>query len=122
MRKSWFVLPACVLVVACADGSDIQVRGDDGKDAAFDAKPESNRDGSSADGGTDGSIMAPDFDGGNPVGPDGQALKPCVHNEDCAVPNLCEGNNGQECRAGYCVGTGAPHSCDDGVSLHRRHL
>jgi hypothetical protein len=43
------------------------------------------------------------------------AAKACVHDSDCAVANLCAGNNGQECRGGFCVATGKPHVCSDGV-------
>ena len=48
---------------------------------------------------------------GGPVGGN-----PCVKNDDCKAPNLCQGNNGMECKGGYCVQTGKPMNCDDGVA------
>jgi hypothetical protein len=43
------------------------------------------------------------------------SLQTCVHNSDCTSPNLCVGNNGVECAGGFCVPTGKPMQCDDGV-------
>ena len=40
----------------------------------------------------------------------------CVHNDDCKAANLCVGNGGQACVGGFCVATGKPQNCDDGVA------
>jgi hypothetical protein len=60
----------------------------------------------------DAGTAPPSADGA--VSVDGK--QPCVHNDDCTGPNLCQGNNGLQCLGGFCVPTGRPMSCDDGVS------
>ncbi len=42
----------------------------------------------------------------------------CVHDGDCTagVPNLCLGTNGVAFHGGFCVPTGKPMNCDDGIS------
>src|SRR5438552_11713285 len=55
-----------------------------------------------------------DTGAGNSEG--GTKPEPCVHTDDCKAPNLCSGNNGRACVAGFCVPTGKPQSCDDGIA------
>ena len=45
-------------------------------------------------------------------------LQTCVHNSDCTagVANLCQGNNGVACLGGFCIPTGKPENCDDGIA------
>jgi hypothetical protein len=45
----------------------------------------------------------------------GNVGAPCAKNDDCTAPNLCQGNNGVTCKNGYCVQTGMPQNCDNGV-------
>ena len=47
---------------------------------------------------------------------DANGLQTCVHNTDCTSPNLCVGDNGVECAGGFCVPTGQPMNCDDGIA------
>jgi len=47
---------------------------------------------------------------------DAGAKQPCTHNQDCTGPNICSGNNGLACLGGFCVPTGKPMNCDDGVA------
>jgi hypothetical protein len=61
-------------------------------------------------GATDGGVEGGE-DGGN-----GNTGQPCVKNDDCSRPDLCQGNNGLECKGGFCVETGKPMNCDDGVA------
>ncbi len=66
---------------------------------------------------TEGTNFTPG-DGGVDVieaGPPPQG-KPCVHNDDCTAPNLCQDSNGQACVGGFCEPTGKPMNCDDGVA------
>ncbi|MBX3192568.1 MAG: hypothetical protein KF819_36625, partial [Labilithrix sp.] len=61
----------------------------------------------------DGSVgVSPD---GGSGGDDGATRQPCVHNDDCTGPNLCQANNGLACMGGFCVPTGKPMNCDDGI-------
>jgi len=64
----------------------------------------------------DGSLIG-NADGaqtGNP-NEDAANLQTCVHDTDCTSPNLCQGDNGVECAGGFCVPSGKPMNCDDGV-------
>jgi hypothetical protein len=56
--------------------------------------------------------------GTQPSNEDASTGQPCVHNSDCVagVANLCEGNNGVACILGFCVATGKPENCDDGIA------
>jgi hypothetical protein len=56
------------------------------------------------DGATDGHVT------------EGGTVGTCVHTSDCTQPNLCSGDNGLSCVGGFCVPTGHPMSCDDGVA------
>jgi len=51
-----------------------------------------------------------------PPGEDAAGLQTCVHNTDCTSPNMCVGDNGVECAGGFCVPTGQPMNCDDGIA------
>src|SRR5260221_5144661 len=58
----------------------------------------------------------PDTDAGDEGG-GGNIGKACVKADDCVPPgNLCEGNNGVDCKNGFCIATGLPANCNDGVS------
>ena len=72
-------------------------------------------DGGASDGGALGDASTPDS-GGNEAATDGGPLKTCVHNDDCKAPSICTGTNGQACMGGFCVPTGKPQNCDDGVA------
>jgi hypothetical protein len=49
-------------------------------------------------------------DGASPSG-----KQPCVHTDDCTGPNMCQAANGLSCVGGFCVPTGKPMDCNDGV-------
>jgi hypothetical protein len=68
--------------------------------------------------GDDASVFgdAAALDGSANEGGDSGPLKTCVHNDDCTAPNICSGTNGQACMGGFCVPTGKPENCDDGVA------
>ena len=72
-------------------------------------------DGGGNDGGAFGDASQPDS-GGNDAATDSGPLKTCVHNDDCKAPSICTGTNGQACMGGFCVPTGKPQNCDDGVA------
>jgi hypothetical protein len=129
MGQRLFVLGAVLsLVWACAHG------GSDGAVPSFeeggvagdasavlgDAAPGNG--GSSSSGGSgssSGGGPGPGSEGGvQPSGDDAATGAPCVHNSDCAagVTNLCSGNNGVACIGGFCVATGKPENCDDGIA------
>src|SRR6266568_179668 len=58
----------------------------------------------------------PGLDTGGGQGGDAGPKQPCSHNQDCLAPNLCAGNNGYACLGGFCIPTGKPMNCDDGVA------
>src|SRR2546430_17660660 len=65
---------------------------------------------------TGGGGEAPDAGDSGGGGGGGNIGSACVKRDDCTPPgNLCEGNNGVECKNGYCVATGLPANCSDGV-------
>ncbi|HEX3343842.1 MAG TPA: hypothetical protein VHS09_04680, partial [Polyangiaceae bacterium] len=91
-----------VLVYGCAGGgsSFTGVDGDGGADASS---------GSSSGGSMDsGKVDA----GGNTPPPDAST---CVHNTDCTSASLCSATGGLQCMGGFCIPTGKPMNCDDGV-------
>src|SRR5258706_3676252 len=110
---------ACLLVLlgvgGCAGGGSTteQTPGGGGDDGGVD---------SSGPFGDDASVPPPAHDSGitqeagGGGGNDGGTKQPCSHNQDCVAPNLCVGTNGLACLGGFCVATGKPMNCHDGVA------
>ena len=100
MHRGVPIASACLLLLAygCAgEGS--------ATNAGFDEGGAGGADASTGDAGLG--------DGGSG---EGGPLATCVHSDDCTGPNLCAGTNGVSCVGGFCVPTGKPQSCDDGVA------
>src|SRR5579871_6632448 len=97
MRSSLsFCLVAAGIVCSCASGG-----------SAVDSP------GAGGDPPDSGSPDVPVVDSG-PSGPAADAAT-CVHNTDCQSSTLCSPTGGFACMGGFCVPTGKPMSCDDGV-------
>jgi hypothetical protein len=109
MRRFFFLGGLLFLFCGCAHGASAGALGgtDDGGE---DAGGASTLDATTGDGASTGDDANANADG--PTSPT------CVHNSDCTagVPNLCEGNNGVACLGGFCVNTGKPMVCDDGIA------
>ena len=67
--------------------------------------------------GGDSSVTGLDSSTGATGGDSSTGSQPCVHNSDCTtgITDLCTGNNGVACLGGFCVSTGKPMVCNDGV-------
>ena len=112
MRRLFLFVGLLVWVCGCANGSGAFTVGDDGGGGGDSGPPNTVDDATT---GTPDSASTGN-DGGS--GADSAPLQTCVHNSDCTagVANLCQGNNGVACLGGFCVPTGKPENCDDGIA------
>ncbi len=127
-----FGVLATAIAAGCAGGNSTNTFNGDG--GVGDGAPGGGRDGTLTDGksimlgsssstgesqsssGRKNSSSGSSSSGGSgDAGKDSGPQQTCVHNSDCTVPNMCAGNNGVTCMGGFCVATGAPENCDDGV-------
>ena len=92
-----------VLIYGCAGGGGSQSFTGDDTDGG--GQPETGP-GSSSGGGSDAEA------GGPTAPPDASS---CVHNTDCTSASLCSPTGGYQCLGGFCIPTGKPMNCDDGV-------
>ena len=116
MRRVGALAAVCLFVGCAGGGSATDGDGTTGEDAGSEGGtfvPPGNGDGGTT--GTDAAGGGKDAGGGG-TNDGGNQPQPCVHNDDCTAPNLCSGNNGRACVAGFCTPTGKPQSCDDGIA------
>jgi len=86
-----------VLVYGCAGGGSTFTGVED----------EGGADSSGSSGSDSGKV-----EGGQTPPPDAAT---CVHNTDCTSASLCSATGGFQCMGGFCIPTGKPMNCDDGV-------
>jgi hypothetical protein len=60
--------------------------------------------------------ITPGADAGSEAGSPPSSPHTCVHHDDCKAVDLCKANNGVACVGGFCVPTGKPMNCDDGIA------